>query len=77
MSPKLEAINDELGQLSVVERLTMLAFAIIEDEPTTDAAISSLITVASIMARQLLPVRRTAIAFHLKAEADELNAKWN
>jgi hypothetical protein len=30
MSPKLEAINDELGQLSVAERLTMLAFAIID-----------------------------------------------
>jgi hypothetical protein len=77
MSPKLEAINDELGQLSVVDRLVILAHAIIEDEPTADTAIAGLITVAAIMTRRLPATRRAAIAFHMKSEAMELGAKWN
>jgi hypothetical protein len=77
MSPKLAAIHDELGELSVVEKLTMLAFAIIEDEPTTDAAIAGLVTVAAIMTRRLPATRRAALAFHMKSEAMELGAKWN
>ena len=71
-----ELIN-ELGRLSVVDRLAVLAHVIVDDEPTADAAIIALIRVAAIMARHLPVERRAAIAFQLTAEATNLGAKWN
>jgi hypothetical protein len=81
VSLKLEALNDELGQLlgqlSAVDRLVVLSHAIVEDEATVDCAIAGLITVASIMARRLPATRRAALAFHMTSEASALGAKWN
>jgi hypothetical protein len=69
MSPSVKATLAQLEQLPMARRLTLLAMAIIEDDPRAETAVASLVAVAAIMASELLPVQRAAIAVLMRNEA--------
>ncbi len=63
-------IHDTLTELPLIDRLSALCCSIIADDPRAMPAVASLIQVAGVMARQLQPAERLAIAWCLLEEVE-------
>jgi hypothetical protein len=73
----VRAIHETLTGLPLHDRLAALVISVLEGESRAPMAIGTLIAVASILARHLPPSQRAAIAWHLSAAAEEIDAQWN
>jgi hypothetical protein len=69
-------LHDALVGLPLHDRLAALVCSIIADDPRAMHAAANMISVAGIMARRLSPAERAAIAWHLLATAEEIDARW-
>lgn len=70
-------IQDTLVDLPLIDRMSALVCSIIADDPRAMQAVCNIVSVAGIMARQLPPPQRLAIAWALLDEIERINAKWN
>jgi hypothetical protein len=58
------------------DRLGALVCSIIADDPRARHAVANIISVACIMTKHLSPAQRAAIAWHLREQAEEIDATW-
>ncbi len=69
-------INTAPLNVPMEDRLAALACAVISDAPRACDAVCDLISLAAVLARQLPPAARLAIAWHMLEEIQAINAKW-
>jgi hypothetical protein len=77
--PRNEAqkINDALVALPQVDRVAALACSLIVGiDPDSPSAVAILIEAATVLAKHLPPEQRAGVVWHLRAAAEELNARW-
>ena len=67
------ALGHLLGLLPTKERMSTLAFSVIANNAGATLACRALISLAKLMASNLTAQQRSAVAWHMRAEADELD----
>ena len=70
-------IHDVLLGLPLIDRLSALLVACIEEEPNALNGALALICLAGVMTRCLQPAERLAATWALLGEIEKINAKWN
>jgi hypothetical protein len=68
-------INEALAPLPLKERLWALATSIITENPGAVLPIKALVSIAARMASRLSAAQREEVARHMRAEADETDAR--
>jgi hypothetical protein len=76
MQPDIQTtITNVLAPLPLKERLWALACSIIEDNPGAVPPVKALVSMAARMASYLTAAQRDEVARHMRAEADETDAR--
>ena len=70
-------IHDVLLGLPLIDRLSALLVACIEEEPHALNAVLSLVCLVGVMTRCLPPAERLAATWALSREVEKINARWN